>query len=198
LVTAAAQSRTNDTGSLKWDVLTYMLEDPTTQSVKPPIRKGDPKSTCGWNHPLTAWNLCPIVHLEEFDRNPQLFMNQVHDGTRKITHRKFPACLYDMKMFDPNNKKKGFLRSQGLVQTFHHIFTSPSSALDPTRRGTKTPQGVAHGLPDPTPRTIAYAAIQYYFVLSSAEQWTSAIGGVDLYELFLKIVKVLEDQPDHP
>ncbi|KAI6143596.1 hypothetical protein BKA82DRAFT_9216 [Pisolithus tinctorius] len=188
LVASAARSQTNDTGSLKWDMLTYMLEDPTTQSVKPPIQKGDPKSTHGWNHPLTARNLCPIVHLEEFDRNPHAYDQTIHE----------PACLYNVKMFDPNNTKKGFLRSQGLVQTFRHIFTSPSSALDPTRRGTKTPQGVAHGLPDPTPRTIAYAAIQYYFALSSTEQWTSAIGGVDLYELFLKIVKVLEDQPDHP
>ena len=135
LVSAASCSRTNDTGSLKFDALTYMLDDPATQSVKPPIRKGDPKSARGWNHPLTARNLCPIVLLEEYDKDPQyvksvspclllltlmqicrLFMNQVLDGTRKITHHKFPVCFYDVTMFDPKNKKKGFLRSQGLVR----------------------------------------------------------------------------------
>ena len=106
-------------------------------------------------------------------------MNQVNDGTRKITHAHFPSCFYDVTMYTPQNKKLGFMRGEGIVRasrliyytvvpftntfskTFQHLFTSPSLALNPaSRRGNRTPQGLIHKLTAPTPRTIAYAAIQ--------------------------------------
>jgi len=106
-------------------------------------------------------------------------MNQVNDGTRKITHAHFPSCFYDVAMYSPRNKKLGFMRGEGIVRashliyytvipftntfskTFRHLFTSPSSALNPAlRRGNRTPQGLIHKLMAPTPRTIAYVAIQ--------------------------------------
>ena len=108
-------------------------------------------------------------------------MNQVNDGTRKITHAHFPSCFYDVAMYSPRNKKLGFMRGEGIVRashliyytvipftntfskTFRHLFTSPSSALNPAlRRGNRTPQGLIHKLMAPTPRTIAYVAIQVW------------------------------------
>ncbi|KAG1860517.1 hypothetical protein C8R48DRAFT_576489, partial [Suillus tomentosus] len=72
-----------------------------------------------------------------------------------------PTFLYDESMFDPAKKSQGCLRGYYLKRVFRHIFTGPSSALNPNaRRGTKTPKGRSHGMTSPLPRAIAYAAVQ--------------------------------------
>lgn len=105
-------------------------------------------------------------------------MEKVKEGKIKITAAKLPTFLYDESMFDPAKKSQGCLRGYylkhvhfsyycqlnatlQLAQVFRHIFTGPSSALNPNaRRGTKTPKGRIHGMTSPLPRAIAYAAVQ--------------------------------------
>jgi hypothetical protein len=54
--------------------------------------------------------------------------------------------------------------SHAFFQAFRAIFTGPLTALDPTsRKGTKHPKGVIHGMAEPSPTAIAYAAIQVHF-----------------------------------
>ncbi|KAJ8588658.1 hypothetical protein M405DRAFT_901810 [Rhizopogon salebrosus TDB-379] len=82
--------------------------------------------------------------------------------------------------------------------TFRAVFAGPLTALDPTsRKGTKQPKGVIHGMTEPSGRAVAYAAIQLIVTLSSAEQWASEVNGLDLYELYLSIVSTLENT-DYP
>ncbi|KIL54918.1 hypothetical protein M378DRAFT_91709 [Amanita muscaria Koide BX008] len=47
-----------------------------------------------------------------------------------------------------------------------------------------------------TSRTIAYVAVQIYFTLSSADEWTQLIGKFDLQELFDAILGLFEEDEE--
>jgi hypothetical protein len=89
-----------------------------------------------------------------------------------------PAFLYDDDMYDPGEPDKGLLRGHVVLrvcnfiyatsmannvnlQSFRHFFTGPVSAMSVgDRKSTKPPKAKIHGLTKPTPRTIAYSAVQ--------------------------------------
>ncbi|KAG1852172.1 hypothetical protein F4604DRAFT_1933741 [Suillus subluteus] len=198
---AASLARTEDTCKLKDLCLSFLLDDPSKPgaTLDPPIVKGQPKSLCGWHHKSTARALCPMVDIKRFDEDPQAFMYGILNGEKRPpSFKKLPSCLYDESLADPKLKRAGFLHGKPLERTFRAIFTGPLTALDPTSRtGTKHPKGVIHGMTEPSTPAIAYAAIQLIVSLLSAEQWTSEVTGLDLYELYLSIVDSLK-RTDHP
>ncbi|KIK34551.1 hypothetical protein CY34DRAFT_97779, partial [Suillus luteus UH-Slu-Lm8-n1] len=194
LVSAASDARSDDTGSLMREGLEYMLLDPESSSFNPPLLKKHGKACRGWNHPQTARLLCPVRRLDEFDADPQAFMDGVKEGRIRITASKLPSFIYDEAMYDGTRKSMGCLRGYYLKRVFRHIFTGPSSALSPNgRKGTKTPKGRIHGMTIPTPHAIAYAAVQAYFQLSSATQWCKIIDEFDLVELYDRILTMFKD-----
>ncbi|KAG1729741.1 hypothetical protein EDD22DRAFT_788805, partial [Suillus occidentalis] len=149
LSSAANDARSDDTGSLTREGLTYMLKNPESDQFNPSLLKHHGKIARGWNHPQTARLLCPMRMLSTFDADSQFV---VKEGKIKITATKLPTFLYDESMFDPAKKSQGCLRGYYLKRVFRHIFTGPSS--------TKTPKGRIHGMTSPLPRAIAYAAVQ--------------------------------------
>ena len=93
------------------------------------------KSNRGWNNPYTAHLLCPLKHLQEFDRDPQqvlaliydqltgfseslrLFMNKVLDGTLKIKTSQWPLFLYpDDTVYNPECIDEGLFRGSLMIQ----------------------------------------------------------------------------------
>ncbi|KAG1728944.1 hypothetical protein EDD22DRAFT_410910 [Suillus occidentalis] len=190
---AANSARCDDTGSLKHNGLQYLLRDPAKDRFDPPILKTHGKAVRGWNHPLTARLLCPARDIIEFDEDPDAYMDRVKSGQKKITAKQWPSMFYDMSLYNPKNKKAGFLRGHAIVQGWRHIFTGPMSALskDRTRRSSKPTKGKMHNLTEPGPLNIMYAAIQMYFVASNAESWTSEIGSMNLEEMYYTAVDLL-------
>ena len=73
MVAAATGGRTDDTGSLKYDGLMYILKDPDTDKMDPPMPKirNPSKADRGWNHWTIARHLCPARDIDEFDSDPQ-------------------------------------------------------------------------------------------------------------------------------
>ena len=73
MVTAATGGRTDDTGSLKYDGLMYILKDPDTNKMDPPMPKirNPSKADRGWNHQTIARHLCPARDIDEFNSDPQ-------------------------------------------------------------------------------------------------------------------------------
>ena len=71
LSTHTSSARQEDTGSLKHDIIQYLMAEPSRQTVNPPITKNDEKSRRGFNHPVTARLLCPIQRIPKFDRDPR-------------------------------------------------------------------------------------------------------------------------------
>ncbi|KAG6872227.1 hypothetical protein C0992_009749, partial [Termitomyces sp. T32_za158] len=81
---------------------------------------------------------------------------------------------------------------------YRHIFTGPSSALSGHRSATKPCIAHLHGLKEVTGRTIAYAAVQARFALSSVEKWTRKDGNFDLQRFFEMVVRLFESNPEQP
>jgi hypothetical protein len=55
-------------------------------------------------------------------------MDKVNAGEKKISAKQWPSMFYDMSLYDPKNKKKGFLRSRVVIQVVflshqHHFLT---------------------------------------------------------------------------
>jgi hypothetical protein len=51
------------------------------------------------------------------------YMDRVKSGQKKITAKQFPSILYDMSLYDPQNKKSGFLHGHTIVQVHHGLST---------------------------------------------------------------------------
>jgi hypothetical protein len=74
MTTTASGARSDDSGSLKWKITSYMPENPDTQSVEPPMReKQDYKKVNerAFNHKACARFLCLRPLLELFDEDPE-------------------------------------------------------------------------------------------------------------------------------
>ncbi|OAX39646.1 hypothetical protein K503DRAFT_865273 [Rhizopogon vinicolor AM-OR11-026] len=124
----------------------------------------------------------------------QAYMDKVNSGEKKISAKQWPSMFYDMSLYDPKNKKQGFLRSRVVIQAWRHIFTGPLSAVSKERTGcpSKPRKGRMHHLTEPGARNILYVICQISFSVSSAEAWTSVIGTMDLAELYYKSLDLVE------
>jgi hypothetical protein len=67
LSTASGAARQEDTSSLKWDILQYMLKDPNKDVLDLPLTTTHSKSCHGFNHPTTAYFLCPADLFAEYE-----------------------------------------------------------------------------------------------------------------------------------
>jgi hypothetical protein len=70
---AALGACADDSASLKWNALPYMLKNPTVDVLTPPIVKTQSGSKVdrGFNHPTIAALLCPRHLLEDYTSNEQ-------------------------------------------------------------------------------------------------------------------------------
>ncbi|KAG1781401.1 hypothetical protein EV702DRAFT_1042498 [Suillus placidus] len=169
------------------------LFNPGVDQFNPPLLRQHGKIARGWNHPQTAWLLCPMRMLDKFDSDPSSFMDKVKEGEITITAAKLPAFLYDKSMLDPTRKRQGCLWGYYLKRVFRHIFTGPTSAiLANAHKGTKAPKGRMHGMTSPLPRAIAYAAVQ----LSSATPWCQQIEDFDVVLFYDRVVDMFEGNPN--
>ncbi|KAG2128671.1 uncharacterized protein EDB93DRAFT_1256575 [Suillus bovinus] len=130
--------------------------------------------------------------------DPQAYMDKVNAGEKKISAKQWPSMFYDMSLYDPKNKKKGFLRSCVVIQAWCHIFTGPMSALSKDNIGhsSKPGKGKMHHLAKPGIRNIMYAACQMYFAASNAESWMPAIGAMDLGDLYYRAIDIVHDNTE--
>ena len=87
-------------------------------------------------------------------------MDRVGDGSIQITDEDLPSFLYESGIvYDEENEDKGLFRGFLLVRVYRHIFTGPSSAMNPTAKVNKS-KAKKFQLTQVTGRTIAYACVQ--------------------------------------
>jgi hypothetical protein len=92
-------------------------------------------------------------------------MDQVEDGSIQLTDEDFPSFLYDTDtVYDPDNEDLGLFRGYLLVRVYRHIFTGPTSAMNPIAKVNKS-KARKFRLMEVTGRTIAYASVQVRCVL---------------------------------
>jgi len=196
----ARQARSDDTKSLRYEAIQYLLTD-TTQSLDPRIAtaSNSPKRDRGYTHFVTARLLCPARLLMDFDLDPKKFCDDVGAGRITITAADWPAFLYDNEAnsYSADEIDKGLLRGHFLLRVYRHIFRGPACALDPFSSKGKGGNAKLHGLTQATPRTIAYAAVQARFVLTTRDSWDTITDDdeVDAVELYENIVKLFTMDP---
>jgi hypothetical protein len=95
-------------------------------------------------------------------------MDRIEDGSIQITEEYFPSFLYEKEtLYDKDNEDLGLFRGYLLVRVYRHIFTGPSSAINPMTKVNKS-KAKKFNLTKVTGRTIGYASVQvcsFLFVL---------------------------------
>jgi hypothetical protein len=61
----------DDRKGLKNDLITYIVKDRKTETIRPPILREEGKSVRGFAHKRTARLLCPQSLLAEFNADPR-------------------------------------------------------------------------------------------------------------------------------
>ncbi|KAG6818546.1 hypothetical protein H0H92_002622, partial [Tricholoma furcatifolium] len=74
----------------------------------------------------------------------------------------------------------------------------PTSALSGNRSATKPSKAFIHSMTTVTGRTLAYAAVQARFAISSVETWSMRDASFDYEMFYFNIVAIFEDEPDNP
>ncbi|KAI0349312.1 hypothetical protein OH77DRAFT_1514943 [Trametes cingulata] len=133
------------------------------------------KTNRGFKHPATGRLLCPVILLDKFDEDPEEFCRNVCDLSEKRTRiegENWPAFLYDMKKYDPDNLRSGLMRSRLLLNTYKLIYTGPTSVSeDGNKLKGKLPVASVYGLKKATIFGIIYVASLVRFALNSQSEW---------------------------
>lgn len=141
-------------------------------------------------------------------------MDHVEDGSIRITDEDFPSFLYESETFyDEGNEDIGLFRGYLLVRVYRHIFTGPTSAMNPAAKANKS-KAKKFKLTEVTGRTIAYASVQVcrlrlanhflinyheaYVALSSMSQWGSSDNLFNLQLFYDAVVEMFERNPKDP
>ncbi|KAG1889880.1 hypothetical protein F4604DRAFT_1540141, partial [Suillus subluteus] len=152
-----------------------------------PVISHQDKSCCGFYHDTMGKLLCPV----DYDWDDVVVREAIRNyhPDYHVMSYSWPSYLYKDGRYDPENPMKGLFKGELLVKAVKHIFTSPSSAENPS--GFRCTQCDVTGLlrmNSIQPRVIAYTAVQLRFALSSTEAWHIVDDDFDQEEFYYNIV----------
>ncbi|KAG2059901.1 hypothetical protein BDR06DRAFT_873106 [Suillus hirtellus] len=169
---------------------------PRGQVVIPPLSRNI-KSDWGFNHEVTSALLCPAG----LDWSNAETKQNLKSGETTVHGDQWPMFLYAGYDYDPKDPWKGLLKSEILVYSFKHVFTSPSS-VDKELKATRSGNAYLHGMKSVTKGSVAYIATQactkifhVSFLLSSSSIFSRTDTVTDSENFYLSILDLLED-PD--
>ncbi|KAI6022311.1 hypothetical protein BKA83DRAFT_4493581 [Pisolithus microcarpus] len=117
---------------------------------------------------------------------------KLHSGQLQVAGDQWPLFLYADYSYDAEDPWNGLLHSSLLVSAYRHIFTSPSS-VDQVPKAMRSGNACIHGMQMVTKASIAYAATQARFTLTSTQvfSWTDLV--TDSEQFYISILELLED-----
>ncbi|KAF5334597.1 hypothetical protein D9758_018432 [Tetrapyrgos nigripes] len=178
----AARARSDDTGKLKRD-MDRLLANPSARRVK--IFS---KTSMGWYDKYTARLLCPIDDLDDFDEDPDTYMDNVLTGTGSKHWSEWSTFLYDEGLVDNDNPAAGLFQGPLLVRVGKHIYFSTGLTKN-TGAKTKSPVSRIHGMTEITAEDVAYCCVQTRFLLSSQTTWGHMDHGFNIKEFYWGIIR---------
>lgn len=184
----ASGARSDDTKSLKSAIIDWLT--PPGEPLVPPIAR-NVKVDRGFNHEITGALLCPAG----VDWSDQEVKQKLRTGELSIAGDQWPIFLYIGYKFYDDDPWRGLLRSTILLKTYKHIFTSPSS-VEREAKATRSGNARIHGMTRVTPASIAYAATQARFALSSSPVFTRSDTVTDSERFYNSILDLLEDHDE--
>ncbi|KJA13711.1 hypothetical protein HYPSUDRAFT_208140 [Hypholoma sublateritium FD-334 SS-4] len=162
---------------------------PPGEPLIPPIPR-NVKTGRGFHHEITGGLLCPAG----VDWSNQEIKEKLATGELTVAGDQWPVFLYASYKYDESDPWKGLLRSVLVVKAFKHIFTSPSS-VDKEATATRSGNARIHGMTRVTTASIAYAATQARFALSSSSVFNRSDTVTDSERFYTSILELL-DEPD--
>ncbi|KAJ2914040.1 hypothetical protein MD484_g6382, partial [Candolleomyces efflorescens] len=199
----AGRARSDDTHRLMSCVADWVNSSLTPAQL---IRLSD-RDNRGLQHDVCGMLLSP-VDLDWDDATTRTNIRNFAEGYELSATAR---ALYANYKGDPTNLEKDFLKSGLLVKTYKCIFTSPSSAnsfeLSQDDNASPAPQqnsnqkkrssrkhvaALLHMDHAVSSRSIAYAAIQLLFALSSAHNWSISHQGLNFAQTYSYIVHFFE------
>ncbi|KJA12894.1 hypothetical protein HYPSUDRAFT_107432, partial [Hypholoma sublateritium FD-334 SS-4] len=183
----ASSARSDDTKSLKSAIIDWLV--PAGEPLIPPIARNI-KIERGFNHEITGSLLCPA----DVDWKDDDVKEKLRTGEYSVSGDQWPIFLYASYKYDDADPWKGLLQSAILVKTFKHIFTSPSS-VDREAKATRSGNARIHGMTNVTCASIAYAATQARFALSSCSVFSRTDTVTDSERFYSSLLDMLQE-PD--
>ncbi|KIJ91734.1 hypothetical protein K443DRAFT_685762 [Laccaria amethystina LaAM-08-1] len=148
----ASSARSDDTKSLKSAIIDWLT--PPGEALIPPIAR-NMKVDRGYHHEKTGSLLCPAG----VDWSDPEIKQKLRTGEFTVRGDQWPIFLWSGYKYDEDQPWRGLLRSDILVKSFKHIFTSPSS-VEKEAKATRSGNARLHGMTSVTPASITYVATQ--------------------------------------
>ncbi|KAG1883851.1 hypothetical protein F4604DRAFT_1920368 [Suillus subluteus] len=202
-------ARADDTTRLKVTVAAWLMQHTPPPN---PVIHGQKKMGRGFNNDATGRLICPV----DYDWSDPVVQQGIRDYHPDycVTAHSWPAFLYKDEQYDSLKPTDGLFKGQLLLKTFKYIFTSPTSAemddqeqtnpevfstqgrqkqrrTDGERRTHCDIAGLLN-MKSVQPRSIAYAAVQLRFALSSTGSWRIIDDEFNHQEFYDNIVDFLE------
>ncbi|KIK12577.1 hypothetical protein PISMIDRAFT_18653 [Pisolithus microcarpus 441] len=117
---------------------------------------------------------------------------KLHSGQLQVAGDQWPLFLYADYSYDVEDPWNGLLHSSLLVSAYRHIFTSPSS-VDQVPKAMWSGNACIHGMQMVTKASIAYAATQARFTLTSTQVFSRTDLVTDSEQFYISILELLED-----
>ncbi|KAJ7651839.1 hypothetical protein B0H17DRAFT_1215142 [Mycena rosella] len=204
---AATSARTADTGGLKHH-LAYVLPNPASDVIYPPVPKQESKSDRSVAHPMLRYFFLPWsdrVKLppscsRSLPRPKAPASNQFADllvaGRVELKATEYPAFFWAEDTYDEDDLDKGLLRGPLILRVLRHVWTAPSSALFGLDNGIpRSCNACLHNVFTVDKEMIGYAGVQARIMLSTTE-WKPRDGSYNYEDLFKSILNLFEDPED--
>ncbi|KAJ7053544.1 hypothetical protein C8F01DRAFT_1089563 [Mycena amicta] len=188
---AMNQGKHSDTANFRRAIKEYIPED-RNYSVDPRFHR-TLKSDRGYAHPVTRALLIPQAHIDRL--NDKSFWAQVTAGEIAFTADEYPTLMYDQDKADPDDVEAGLLEGHLPIRVLRSILHGPRHAFEPV---SLVPESIAakNGIKTVSGRLIAYAHVQTWFALCTAEKWIGEVNNFNLSAWYDHIVKIFEDDPE--
>ncbi|KAL1719283.1 hypothetical protein EV715DRAFT_290493 [Schizophyllum commune] len=193
----ASEAKCDDTRCCKEYIPEYILDDPFTQRLSPPLLSND-KALRGFNHPVFGAALIPRSYHDAWVKNMEKTKEAIQQGKIKIDNSSIPMMLYDKKLIRAGTVSAGLLRSPVLVRMYRHIMLGKSNAYAPAETLPPTCNAKKHGITQCSGATIAYVACVTRFAMCSTNKWNLADKAFKLEHMYREILQFLHLDDENP
>ncbi|KAI0737524.1 hypothetical protein C8Q80DRAFT_1276282 [Daedaleopsis nitida] len=191
----ARQARATDINNIKKHIAEYFdpVMLPSGRTISPPTNKAQRtnKAFFGWESHWTAYQLLSHQAVEEFDANPEEFLNLLRTTTDiLIDHHDNPTYLYAHGEYNPDKVDEALCQGEALLRALRCVYTSPSSAFEPAGKKAAGRGCISqiYKIDAVQPTMIAYIATLYRNVLTSSPKWEDKDGAFNGKLFYQKIV----------
>ncbi|RXW13392.1 hypothetical protein EST38_g12462 [Candolleomyces aberdarensis] len=189
---AMRKARSDDFARINAIVAEAGVANPKRDGGIKGITSATPKTARGFNHPEFARLLCPMKCVEEFDADPNLFMQKVQRGEIKILANDLPVFCYPFgHKYNPNDIEDGLCRSELLQRIMNGTLTGPSTTYGDDRASKNQSVAFKHGYTDVVPEDIAYHLTGLRNSLSEATSFGhkhKTFNNVKFYQHFVSLL----------